>query len=167
MDAVMELLGNATVLSFVLFIIGIVLLGIEFFIPGFGVCGIAGIICLIADMIITAKSLAQAAVMLGVILLILCIFVVILLILGSKGLLPKFLVLGASEAKAEGYSATPDFTSLAGMEGAATTTLRPAGKAIIGGKVYDVVSGGDFIEAGTDVTVTSVEGGKIIVSKKI
>lgn len=165
MDAIVSLLGNVTVLSAILFIIGIVMLGIEFFVPGFGVFGVTGIVCLIVDVAVTAKSLAEVAVMLGIIVAILCVFVVILLILGSKGLLPKFLVLGSSTAKDDGFSATLDYSELVGLDGIAATSLHPAGKVEINGKNYDVVSNGEFIDAGSHVKVITAEGNIITVKK--
>ena len=167
MDAVISLLGNVTALSAILFIIGIVMLGIEFFVPGFGVFGITGIICLIVDVAVTAKSLGEAAIMLGFIIAVLCVFVLIIMILASRGILPKFLVLGSSLAKDDGFSATPDYSDTVGLVGVAVTPLRPAGKIELNGKNYDVVSDGEFIDAGTAVKVVSVEGNIITVKKFI
>ena len=47
--------------------------------------------------------------------------------------------------------------------GTASTTLRPAGKAIFAGQPVDVMSDGTFIEAGTSVRVTLIEGAKVVV----
>jgi membrane-bound serine protease (ClpP class) len=51
------------ILSVVLLVLGIVLLIAEFFIPGFGVCGILGIICLSVDIFLTARTLTQGVLM--------------------------------------------------------------------------------------------------------
>jgi len=50
-----------------------------------------------------------------------------------------------------------------GDPGIATTTLRPAGKADIGGNAHDVITAGDFITAGTKVRVVSVDGMRVVV----
>jgi membrane-bound serine protease (ClpP class) len=50
-----------------------------------------------------------------------------------------------------------------GDTGIAATTLRPSGKATFRGEHYDVVTGGDFITAGTGVRVVSVDGMRVIV----
>jgi len=55
------------------------------------------------------------------------------------------------------------FIQLVGKTGTVISTLRPAGKAIIDDKKYDVVSRGDFINAGEEVTVISAEGNRIVV----
>lgn len=55
---------------------------------------------------------------------------------------------------------------LVGKDGIVTSILRPAGKALIEGKRYDVVSTGDYIEKDTPVYVTAVDGNRIVVKKK-
>lgn len=47
---------------------------------------------------------------------------------------------------------------LAGKEGVAHTTLRPAGIAKINGNLVDVVMEGDFIDAGSPIVVLRVVG---------
>jgi membrane-bound serine protease (ClpP class) len=56
--------------------------------------------------------------------------------------------------------------ALLGAEGVATTALRPAGKARIGGERVDVVTEGDYVEAGVAVVVVAVEGARVVVRKK-
>lgn len=51
----------------------------------------------------------------------------------------------------------------AGDIGVASTTLRPAGKAMFGDEMVDVVSDGEFIDSGAKVRVLHVEGVKVIV----
>lgn len=50
-----------------------------------------------------------------------------------------------------------------GMVGKATTTLRPSGKADFGGHLCDVVSDGNYIEAGVPVRVVQIEGARMVV----
>jgi membrane-bound ClpP family serine protease len=52
------------------------------------------------------------------------------------------------------------------MQGTAITDLRPSGTALIGGKRLDVVTRGDYIEKGSEVRVSAVEGSRIVVRKK-
>jgi membrane-bound serine protease (ClpP class) len=52
-----------------------------------------------------------------------------------------------------------------GDTGEALTILRPAGRASIGGEPVDVMTGGDFIEAGTPVRVLSVSGTTVVVGR--
>jgi len=52
-----------------------------------------------------------------------------------------------------------------GDMGVASSDLRPAGKAIFGDDLADVVTEGDFIEKGTAVRVVAVEGPRIVVER--
>jgi membrane-bound serine protease (ClpP class) len=52
---------------------------------------------------------------------------------------------------------------LVGMEGKALTMLRPSGKADFAGKLVDVVTQGDLIEAGAPLRVLVVEGPRVVV----
>ncbi len=55
--------------------------------------------------------------------------------------------------------------SLVGRHGVTETALRPAGKAMIGGKRVDVTTDGGFIEAGERVVVAEVNGPRVVVRK--
>ena len=54
-------------------------------------------------------------------------------------------------------------TSLIGSEGQAVTALRPAGVASFGGRRYDVMTRGGFVEPGVRVTVVETSGNRILV----
>ncbi len=66
---------------------------------------------------------------------------------------------------AEAKSPTEEISSISiGMEGVATTPLRPVGHARINGILLDVQTHGDIIESGTPVRVIAVSDGRIWVS---
>ncbi len=52
-----------------------------------------------------------------------------------------------------------------GAAGVAKTMLRPSGKATFGEHVFDVVAEGEFIDAGSSVRVTLVEGARVVVER--
>lgn len=54
-----------------------------------------------------------------------------------------------------------------GQSGEALTALRPAGSARINGKKVDVVTAGDFIEAGMEIEIESVAGMRVVVRKRL
>ena len=69
-------------------------------------------------------------------------------------------------ASASGPAVTVPVVNLelhTGDTGTAATTLRPSGKATFRGEHYDVVTGGDFITAGSAVRVVSVDGMRVVV----
>lgn len=51
----------------------------------------------------------------------------------------------------------------AGQEGVAVSSLRPSGKADIGGKLIEVNTLGNFVESGTRLRIIRVENNRIIV----
>ncbi len=66
-------------------------------------------------------------------------------------------------AQGADYVTSADFTSLAGKSGVAGTYLRPSGVALIDGHRVDVLTQGEFIQEGTPIRVTRVEGARIFV----
>ena len=61
-------------------------------------------------------------------------------------------------------SAIDDYSALVGMKGTALSKLRPSGIAIINDIRYDVVTDGEFIDAGSPLQVAAVDGTRIVVS---
>jgi membrane-bound serine protease (ClpP class) len=55
--------------------------------------------------------------------------------------------------------------SLVGTKGEALSRLRPSGRAEFGDKILDVVTEGEFLEAGTVIQVLKVEGNRVVVKK--
>jgi membrane-bound serine protease (ClpP class) len=77
------------------------------------------------------------------------------------------LVLEAEMGAEQGYTSPPESDRRQlGRTGTALSPLRPAGVADIDGLRVDVVSDGDFIEAGTAIEVTRVEGNRVVVRKR-
>jgi membrane-bound serine protease (ClpP class) len=66
-------------------------------------------------------------------------------------------------AQGPDYVASLDHHTLVGRDGIASSYLRPAGVATIDGQRVDVLTEGDFVPAGSAVTVTRVEGARIFV----
>jgi membrane-bound serine protease (ClpP class) len=58
-------------------------------------------------------------------------------------------------------------TVFAGESGVALSILRPSGRAEISGGVFDVMTNGEFLEAGTKILVLTVNGQNIIVGRQV
>jgi membrane-bound ClpP family serine protease len=158
-----ELISNITVWSVVLFVVGIVLLVIELHIPGFGVFGILGVIVLVIDVFITAKTFTQGLIMTAVLFVIVAVLMAVLASFASKGRLPKGLTLKESTSAELGFSGVEDMKYLIGKAGTTVTVLRPAGNVDLDGVRLDVVTRGEYLEMGTPVEVIEVEGNRIVV----
>lgn len=159
----LALIQSMSALSIIIFCVGIILLIVEMCSPGFGVAGILGLACLVADIFLTAKTLVQGLLMTGVVAIVVVILAVVSIILVSKGKLPSSLMLKDAADKALGYTGGADMSKYLGKTGKTVTELRPAGSAELDGEKMDVVSRGEFIEAGTDVEVIEVGGNRIVV----
>jgi membrane-bound ClpP family serine protease len=153
------------IIQIVLLIVGLILIVIEMFSPGFGAPGITGLILLVAGIVFTARSLLEALIMIVIILAILGVALTLVLHSASKGRLSKTLILSDSLNKEEGFSGTEDLEYFVGREGKTLTVLRPAGTAEFDGVKLDVVSEGEFIPKNTRVKVKKVTGRRIVVTK--
>lgn len=141
-----------------LFIVGIVLLLLEFFvIPGFGVVGVLGVAALLGAIGISYWKLgaleAMAAFALSV-----------AVVGGLLWYLPRSRA-GKAMILSEGLSGTASLAAQVevGAEGVTATPLRPAGMVRFAERELDVVSEGLFVDAGTKVRVTRVEGSRVVV----
>ncbi len=163
---VAELFADIPAISLVLFAIGVVLMIVEMHIPGFGAAGISALVAFALAVILAADTLLKGLVFTAVVLITVAVIVVVFLVLLSHGKLSSKFILKAENSGAEGFSSAADRTALVGREGSAQTTLRPAGRALIDGQVFDVVSAGDFIPAGTPIRVLEVNGSRVVVAAK-
>jgi membrane-bound serine protease (ClpP class) len=140
-----------------LYIIGLVAITIELFIPG-AIVGICGAGCVIASIIF---AYLYASNLLGHILLGIGICFIPLFFITWYKLLTKTFAVNASE---KGFSSSKNkLEDLMSAEGVAITTLRPSGTANIKGHKVDVISEGEMILKDTKIKVTDVKGNRIVV----
>jgi membrane-bound serine protease (ClpP class) len=132
-------------------------------VPGHGVPGILGAICLVLAVLfafglqfffVAMETLATA-----IVLTVICFSLMVRAV--PQNAWAARLALAA--AQGPDYVASSDFSDLRGKEGSAVSFLRPAGIAEIQGRRVDVLTQGDFIAQGTPVRVTRVEGSRIFV----
>jgi membrane-bound serine protease (ClpP class) len=152
--------------------VGLVLLGVEIFVtPGFGLTGTLGLVALLGGL---GLSLVGAGATWSVVLTALGQVVVSLLLAIAASLvmlrfLPRLpfgrrLILETELDAREGFASAPEADLMwLGKRGTAASTLRPAGIATLEGDRVDVVSDGEFIEAGEPITVVKVDGNRIVV----
>ena len=158
--------GNMGAGAILLFGAGVLLIILEIFVlPGFGVVGIAGIVAIFASIILAAPNPSTGLLMLVVALLVSVVIVIITL---KNKKTRKFWSKLALSHTEEGYTSDEGkFYEFKGKKGEALTILRPAGTALIDGRRVDVVTGGEFITAGTPIEVILVEGARIVVREVI
>ena len=88
-----EIFGDLSLISLILFAAGIILLIIEMFIPGFGICGFLGLFLIVGGIIASAKSFVHGVILGGISILFLFILFIVFVILAGKGFLPKKMIL--------------------------------------------------------------------------
>ena len=153
------------VIGILLLIAGFILVGTEMILPGFGVPGISGIICLVAGILLTADTIEEGlTITLVVIVLLAVMFTIILALLHMKKIKPPIVL--QEELKAEkGYLSSSDLEYLVGKEGVTVTDLRPAGKCNIDGVEFDVRSEGKYIARGSNVRISRIQGNTLIIKE--
>ena len=167
-----------------LFVCGLMLLAIELFvIPGFGVVGISGIILMLIGIFMSIlkkpipdlpiPTVAFGAALMRLAMYIVATFFIILILF--RFVLPHTpvygrIVLTDTQDKTKGFHAsegTPleQAENLIGKVGISHSFLRPAGKAVFNGKLYDVVTEGDMIGKDETIKIIAVRGNHIVVKK--
>ncbi len=157
--------GNIEAVHIILFALGLIAMVVEFFEPGMGIFGIIGIVIMVIDIFVLAKTWEQGFVLLGGLAILVLLLILLFFVLASYGLLPKKLILSDSTDNDSGYVAAAEHKVSVGDEGVTVTELRPAGKAKFDEFDADVVSEGSFIDGGVKITVVSVTGNRIMVKK--
>ncbi len=158
---------------------GLALIGVEIFVlPGFGVAGIAGISLTVMSLILIMLNndafdfkfvpandilYAVAATFGGI------LGGITLLFVGGARLSDstffKRIALTDTQEREQGYTVSPSKESQKGKAGTAYTVLRPGGKVMIDGQLYDAYTRGEFIEKGDAIVVLDDETTSLRVRK--
>ena len=175
--------GTAGVLELILFLLGFGLLALELLvIPGFGVCGVSGILLLVASLIMASQtfsgltagqSLDRAArgfmPIAGALVTVIAAGVVLSRFLPALPWLNR-MILTPPGYVAEGLRLRPELLETAaagaariGDVGRTVSPLRPAGKVQLGEQMLDVVSEGGWVAVGQTVEVVQIEGNRVVV----
>jgi len=170
--------GLAENWEIVLVIAGFILLAVELlFFPGFGVAGIAGIICMISGFTLSlipnegfdfgfsaSDHIMQS---LTVVLSSMVVSLIFFFVFGRKVLMTKTfgrLILQDALSSGQGYVSAGDQPEIKrGEKAIAYSDLRPAGKVNLNGRFLNAVAEIGFIEKGKEVIITDVDGLKVTV----
>ena len=155
------LAGNIPVL--IMMLVGVVLLVVEMYVPGFGAPGISGIALLVLGFVLLRPPLAQGLILFAILAAILCVALSVCLYSASKGRLSKSKLVLNDVAVSAKAAESNDLNYFIGREGVTHTALRPAGIGEFDGVKLNVVSDGEFIGKDKPIRVQSVEGNRIVV----
>lgn len=147
--------------AIILWLIGLVLIYIEFYLPG-AILGIAGGLFIIASLFLFAME-HSISLTLGY----------FLLLLASVGALIKYALWRIPRVKPErsiysadaqvGYQASSFDEKTIGKEGIVLSDLKPGGYIVIDGNQHQAISEGGYIPKGSKVIVLRGEGESLIV----
>lgn len=173
------LTGLAENWEIIAFFVGLILIALEIFvIPGFGVAGIAGIGLTVVSLVLImvnndafnfdfvpsenlfAALLATLTGLLG--------GIILLFVGGSRIADSRFfkkVALTTTQDRTQGYTSSFHSEQLKGKTGIAHTVLRPGGKVLIEGKVYDAYTQGEYISKGESIEVIGEETNSLRVKK--
>lgn len=158
------LIGSAGWLQIGLVLLGLLLMVIEIFVPGFGIFGVGGILAVLAGVFLAAPTEQLAAWYAATTLLgVTAMGGVLVYRFGQHGL-GSWLTLSTRLETPKGYvPARSALEALKGARGVALTPLRPAGTAEFGDRRVDVVTEGEFVGARSPVAVIAVDGTRVVV----
>ncbi len=176
--------GTVGLLAILLFVLGLVLIGVEvFLLPGLTAPGVAGVLLVIASIGIAAyghwprtsddwlgfgKTLSPFGI--SILVAIIGAFIAARF-LPSIPLANRLMLKPPGHPDADGEEVVPvesiraELAALLGAIGVAATSLRPAGKVQFGDQFVDVVAEGGFVQPGTRVQVVEIEGNRVVVKE--
>lgn len=170
--------GVANYWEIILFIVGVILLLIEIFaIPGFGVTGVLGILCIVSSLIFAQVEIVSFEFIEDFLYSIVKAFAIVLgsstlglvlgIVLGRRLITAPSLPFALhSEQRIEDGFIGVDISlkRRIGATGVAVTDLRPSGKIKIDEDIYDAVAmQGEFITTGQRVRVRQFQSGQLYV----
>ncbi len=155
--------GLAGMEALILLIAGVILVILEFFVPG-GILGLLGVASVIGSLFLSGYDLSHMALSVSIAFIVAVIFAVFLYrrIGMDKGIF-RHIILKDQTSSELGYVSNENRLELIGLEGEALTPLRPAGTGLFDDEIIDIVSEGSFIDKGKKIKITKVEGMRVVV----
>ncbi len=155
--------GLAGYETFLLFVMGVILLILELFLPG-GIAGAFGIAAIIGSLFLAGENVVHMAISILIAIVVsLIVSILMAKVFGKKMKFFKKIILTDSTNTENGYVSNVNRLDLIGKEGIALTPLRPSGTALVEDERIDVVTEGTFIAKDSKVKVVKTEGSKIVV----
>jgi membrane-bound serine protease (ClpP class) len=179
-----QLHEQITWLALLLFVLGLLLIGLEMFVlPGMGVAGVSGAVLVLGSLGLVAYghwpqsnedwlAFGQTIGPFGISALgamvaafALARFLPSIPFANRLMLKPAGEVSELGEEIPGGTTASPDMSDLLGAVGVAATPLRPAGKVQFGDEFVDVIAEGGYVPPGARVQVIEIEGIRVVVKE--
>ena len=152
------------ILGIVILIRGILLIGVEAYLPGFGIPGISGIVFTLAGVFLTGRNNSERILVGAVAIIIIVAMLVISIIVFGSRTVNSPIKLDTDLQGKNLFIEEKDMEYLVGRKGHAITDLRPSGKGEFDGVTLDILTSG-YIKKGTNLTITEIKNNRIIVKE--
>ena len=158
-------MGTIQILGIVVLIIGIVLIGVEFYLPGFGLPGISGIICTAAGIFLAGRNASERVIVGVIAIVVIAVMLVVSIILFSSKKVKSPIKLDTDLQGKNLFIDEKDMEYLIGKKGVALTDLRPSGKGEFDGVKLDIFSSNYYIKKDSELIITAIKNNKIMVEE--
>ena len=152
------------ILGILVLVIGIILIGVEFYMPGFGFPGIFGIIFAAAGVFLTGHNATERIVVGVIAIVIIAVMLIISIVVFNSKKVKSPIKLDTDLEGKDLFIEGRDMEYLVGKRGVATTDLRPAGKGEFDGVVLNVVAA-NYIKKGTSLEIREIKNNNIVVKE--
>ncbi|MBO7634577.1 MAG: serine protease [Lachnospiraceae bacterium] len=152
------------ILGILVLVIGIILIGVEFYMPGFGFPGIFGIIFAAAGVFLTGHNATERIVVGVIAIVIIAVMLIISIVVFNSKKVKSPIKLDTDLEGKDLFIEGRDMEYLVGKKGVATTDLRPAGKGEFDGVVLNVVAA-NYIKKGTSLEIREIKNNNIVVKE--
>lgn len=152
-----------------LFLIGLISIIVEFFVPAAGLIGIIGGGLIIGSVV---SAYLNNGFLTGSVFLFCALILTPLIILFYFRIMPKTrlgkkLILNTNQSRETGFTSfnQEKYRNLKGSTGIVIQGMRPVGTVEIDGQNYTALTNGEYIEQGITIKVFKVEGNRVFVEK--
>ncbi len=159
-------MGTVQILGLIVLLVGIVLVGVEFILPGFGIPGIAGIIFTAAGIFLTGRNASERIMVGAIAVVIIAVMLVVSILAFSSKKIKSPIKLDTDLPGKNLFIDEQDMEYLIGKKGVAVTDLKPSGKGEFDGVKFDILSGNYYIKRGAALVITEVKNNRIIVEEE-
>ena len=153
--------GDINIVGILVFLIGLLFVGLELIVPGGFIAGTVGVLSMIVGISMIINNLYLAFLTVAIAITIDVLFILVFL---SKDFdSSKFNKFVLKETNSKSF--TQSSKKYLSKKGITITPLRPSGKIEIDGDYIDAITRGDFIPKGCEVVVSEIKDFKIIVRR--
>ncbi len=152
------------ILGVFVLIVGIILIGIEFYMPGFGIPGVSGTIFTVAGIFLTGRNISERIVVGLVAIIAIAVMLVLSIVVFNSKNVKSPIKLDTDLQGKNLFIEEKDMEYLVGKKGTALTDLRPSGKGEFDGVKLDIITSG-YIAKGADLIITEIKNNKIFVGE--